>query len=359
MLTVLTNAPSPNNRVFFAALARLEEDFLALYESDPAGIGRPWRLGPGPEGVIASAIREMAILTRRSGDFILSGGWSNPREMMRLPACALRGRTHWWGERLRPARGARRMVRRRFLRSMESIFAIGSWAVPGYRDEAGAVPIHVFPYVTSGDPSRREIADEPTFGFAGQLIERKGVDLILAALAELAAEGLRPVLEVAGSGPLDTQLRRSAERLDVRVRWLGELDQQDLALRRRRWWAQVVPSRYDGWGAVVSEALADGVPVLASPWVGAAWDLVRDGWNGEIVPEGSWKAALERWCDRRLVESASEAAAVVGEAFDAEHAATWLLEVLREDPTCERDFVAETWRRLDAATSRSGESPAG
>ena len=47
------------------------------------------------------------------------------------------------------------------------------------------------------------------------------------------------------------------------------------------------PSRYDGWGLIVPEGLASGLPVIATDQMGAAIDLVRPGVNGWLVKSSS------------------------------------------------------------------------
>src|SRR5262249_50212991 len=46
------------------------------------------------------------------------------------------------------------------------------------------------------------------------------------------------------------------------------------------------PSRHDGWGVVVNQALAAGLPIITSNAVGAGLDLVKNGFNGTCVPAG-------------------------------------------------------------------------
>ena len=50
--------------------------------------------------------------------------------------------------------------------------------------------------------------------------------------------------------------------------------------------AFVLPSRHDGWGVVINEALGAGLPIIVSDGVGAAHDLVTHGVNGLITPAG-------------------------------------------------------------------------
>ena len=51
-----------------------------------------------------------------------------------------------------------------------------------------------------------------------------------------------------------------------------------------------VPSRYDGWGLVVPEGLASGLPVIATDRMGAALEFVETGRNGWLVEAGNEEA---------------------------------------------------------------------
>jgi glycosyltransferase involved in cell wall biosynthesis len=48
----------------------------------------------------------------------------------------------------------------------------------------------------------------------------------------------------------------------------------------------VLPSRYDGWGVVVNQALGAGLPIICSDMVGAGFDLVEEEVNGARFPVG-------------------------------------------------------------------------
>ena len=63
----------------------------------------------------------------------------------------------------------------------------------------------------------------------------------------------------------------------------------------------VLPSRHDGWGLVVNEALGAGLPIVVSDRVGAGRDLVKDGENGFVFPSEDVDALAS--CLARLAES--------------------------------------------------------
>ncbi|HEX8246399.1 MAG TPA: glycosyltransferase family 4 protein, partial [Longimicrobium sp.] len=82
-----------------------------------------------------------------------------------------------------------------------------------------------------------------------------------------------------------------------RVRFAGFVQPADLP----RWFAAadafVLPSHAEGWGVVVPEAMAAGLPVLASERVNAAADLVRDGVCGWRFPVGGHAALAGRMAE--------------------------------------------------------------
>ena len=171
--------------------------------------------------------------------------------------------------------------------------------VPGVRAEVipfgAAVPT---PATSPDEWSRapnRDHAGAFALLFVGRLVERKGVHTLLAALATpTGAAGTRPVhLEVVGDGPERARLEALASRLGVaeRVRFHGVVPADVLARHYTAADAFVLPAVVDakgdteGLGVVLVEALAHGVPVIASA-TGGIPDVVRDGVTGLLVPPG-------------------------------------------------------------------------
>lgn len=134
------------------------------------------------------------------------------------------------------------------------------------RSEGGALPIR------ASGPFR--------FLFVGQFIARKRLDLLIRALSTLV-DRFEFELIVVGNGPLEAQLRAGAEAaLPGRVRWIGRLPQTDVPAAMAYGDCLVLPSLHDGWGAVVSEALMTGVPVICSNACGAAAAVRASGLGG-------------------------------------------------------------------------------
>ena len=131
--------------------------------------------------------------------------------------------------------------------------------------------------------------------FVGRLVHLKGVDVLLRAAA--AVPNVK--LCVVGDGPQLLDLQRLAKQLGItsRICWRGRLDPPAVAAEIAAADVLVLPSRKDGWGAVVNEALSLGTPVICSSAAGAC-DLLRHEWLGMVVPpndEAALRDALVRW----------------------------------------------------------------
>jgi teichuronic acid biosynthesis glycosyltransferase TuaC len=144
----------------------------------------------------------------------------------------------------------------------------------------------------------------------GQLIERKGHDLVIGALPLLPQCSLL----IAGEGPERTRLEHLAERLDVadRVRFLGSVVHHDLPAIYANADVLVLASSREGWPNVLLEAMACGTPVVASPVFGNP-EVVTQPEAGVLMrdrtPEGVAEAVQrllrqypERGATRRYAE---------------------------------------------------------
>jgi glycosyltransferase involved in cell wall biosynthesis len=121
---------------------------------------------------------------------------------------------------------------------------------------------------------------------AGQLIHRKGIDLLLRACGDLPATGWR--LDVYGDGPERRRLEQVVRslRLCDRVVFHGVVSNDAVRDSLTHADVAVLPSRFDGWGMLVNESLAAGTPVICTASCGAAV-LVSSAQMGSVVQPGS------------------------------------------------------------------------
>ncbi|HID88165.1 MAG TPA: glycosyltransferase family 4 protein [Anaerolineae bacterium] len=143
-------------------------------------------------------------------------------------------------------------------------------------------------------PSPRQEGRPFTVGFAGRLVEEKGVDLLLQAAAGLP--GIR--VAILGSGPLRSHLEQLAETLGIadRVSFLGTLPSPQMPEFYRQLDALVLPSRsrpnwVEQFGRVLVEAMACGVPVVGAE-SGEIPYVIGDA--GLLFPEDDEEALRER-----------------------------------------------------------------
>ena len=132
-------------------------------------------------------------------------------------------------------------------------------------------------------------ADDVVVLSVARLAPEKGLDTLVRAVAEAHDPRLR--LVVVGHGPDGPALERLATELGVRLRLVGELAWQRLAEAYVATDIFALLSSSEAWGVVVNEAAACGLPLVLSDQVGAAYDLLRDGENGALVPTGNVEAA--------------------------------------------------------------------
>jgi glycosyltransferase involved in cell wall biosynthesis len=170
--------------------------------------------------------------------------------------------------------------------------------------------------------------------FVGTLWEAKGIDLLLDALAPLWGEFPALSLDLIGDGPSLPEINQyMQDHPEARIRTRGVIPSDQVSQELAAYDLLVLPSRGDGWGMVVNEALAAGLPAIVSDVCGAA-DLIRTGINGYVIPSGDareLRRAIRRYAETSPAgrDAMSAAAAATGEALAPQVAARYLVDCVR------------------------------
>ncbi len=302
---VLTDCPSPYQVELFNEIearggCALEVAYLRSRDPD-----RRWK---------SSVVRHAAIELDRGGlararesarraDLVVFNYYRHANAERLIEERATRG-TPWcfWGERpgFHQPVWVGRLLRKWKLSKLHAspvpIWGIGKFAIDGYREEFGNGRAYCnLPYFSDlqrFNNSGEKSSSERVLLFSGSLIARKGVDLVARAFVTLAREVSNVRLRILGEGDLRESIEQVLRPVSERVEFVGFRDWEELPGEYARADVLCVPSRYDGWGLVVPEGLASGLPVIATDRMGAALEFVETGRNGWLVPAGDEEAIL-------------------------------------------------------------------
>ena len=224
----------------------------------------------------------------------------------------------WLGRELRKV-GRRTAV-------SEAARALAARYFPGeYRIVPNGIDVKRFASAEPLDLGRR-----PTILFLGRIERRKGLEVLIQAVASLG--DLSPTLVVVGRGPRERAARSLARRLQIDVEWLGAVDDETIPRLYRSADVFCAPNLGgESFGIVLLEAMAAGTRVVCSDLdafrsvAGGAATLVRRG------DPRSLAAALRRNIGEQLVaEERVEAGRRRAEGFDWAVLVDELVEIYRE-----------------------------
>ncbi len=380
---IWSNTPSPYQLDFFRKTAQRPGIELSVrfmrgeHRGEamrlPAGCDCSIAAGVGP-AIWADAFRYHPAVVREveKGDqdaYILSGQYTSLTFMRLAGRLHARGsywavwlerpwpedyRPHWTRSiavRFRTLLTVRRWILRRLVGRVPRLLAIGSAAADYYsRMGCARERIAVLPY--SCDAARFAGATAGALGerlrrrcgigrgvlclYVGQLVKRKGVDTLLQAFRKIVRRRSDAGLVLVGEGPERRALEgrlRGEER--ARVYFAGSVSNRDLPAYYAAADIFVFPTRYDGWGVVLNEACAAGLPLIASTGAGATQDLLQEGENGFAVLPDDVEMLAEKMetliADAGLRERMGAVSRRLGEEYSGVHMAERLENILSDD----------------------------
>ena len=130
-----------------------------------------------------------------------------------------------------------------------------------------------------------------TFLYMSRIIPYKGLDLLIKAFSILREKRTDVYLLIGGDGPFRHYCEDLAKSLRIPdVSFVGPVSPDNVVDLFEQSDVFVLPSyckgnQYEAWGLVINEAMSMGLPIITTTAVGAAYDLVFDGYNGFIVKE--------------------------------------------------------------------------
>ena len=232
---------------------------------------------------------------------------------------------------------------------ISGVFAISARAVAQYQ-EAGIAPAKIFTFgyfvpgiayaVTRPVQSSSPQESLMRVVFVGSLIAIKGLDILIEAVRNANSSSHAISLDVFGPGD------PKAFSFDgYQVRYCGQIPfgkTQDVVASYD---LLVLPSRYDGWGVVINEALCAGVPVVCSDHVGAGVLVDKFG-VGAIFASGNSHALAALLAklasDRCRLKVMREATVKAAAAIQPDVAAAYMLRVICA-PRGDKGLISSPW----------------
>lgn len=179
--------------------------------------------------------------------------------------------------------------------------------------------------------AKKESYDAKQLIYVGSLIQRKGLDLLMPALAKTAGD---IKLVIVGEGQEEALLKEQIEELGIadRVNFMGYVEGAPLRELYKNSDVFVLPTREDCFGLVILEAMCASLPVISSKYADGARDLLAEGENGYIVdPEDTegFAAAIERIFAEGRLEQMGNASYEKAQEFSFEEVSKGCIEALR------------------------------
>jgi glycosyltransferase involved in cell wall biosynthesis len=291
--------PSPYQRDLFQALAQREEINLRVFYLEAAAPDSPWPEKPlaNYESILpgrwfalgqARCHWNWPLPDLRTFDLVVMNSLMSFTAQWLMRTTLRKRRWAFWGERLQGTSRLHRIFTAPLHRA-RGIVGIGSRANREYtarfpHPSHFDIPYHCDLQPFLDTPQRQRENSPVRFLFCGQMIARKGLDLLLAAFSQLQNAELHLVGREA---ELPGMLATLSPEVRAHVIYHGFHAPEKLCEFFGAADVFVLPSRYDGWGVVVNQALGAGLPIICSDAVGAGLDLVEQNVNGFRFPNGS------------------------------------------------------------------------
>ena len=186
----------------------------------------------------------------------------------------------------RPGLGHAHKLARRLTYPLASALVVQTDAIASWGKARFSIPVHVIPNpvrLGAGDAPRAD-GDVEWLISLGRLAPQKGFDILIESFAAIAGKHPKWRLAIYGEGPDRPLLERqlAASGCADRIVLPGLTRDPAAALRSASLF--VLPSRFEGYPNALLEALAQGLPVLATSCPGGTVEILANGAHGMLVP---------------------------------------------------------------------------
>lgn len=173
------------------------------------------------------------------------------------------------------------------------------------------------------------------FLYVGSLYDGKGIDLLLKAFASEFSNTNDWCLILVGNEKPNYDYKTLVNDLKIKdkVLFRGVIESNKISSAYLSSDVFILPSRYDGWGMVVNEALYCDLPVIVSGAVGASDHLVLNNVNGFVFESESIEQlakAMSQYKDDSTIKQHSSQAKAVFEKYNSETMANYLINTIRQ-----------------------------
>lgn len=321
-MTVLfiTNIPSPYRVAFFNELGKLVK-LTVMFEKNAAdernetwkeyefstfqGVFLQGVKVSGDKALCPSVIRYL----KQKWDHIVVADVSSPTGMLAIQYMKIHHIPYWIegdGAFAKSGKGMKEHIKRHFICGAKGYFST-SKAHDEYYITYGADPDRIFRYPFTSiheadvllDPkgekekvrlrAELEMPDRPTVISVGQMIPRKGLDILIRAAAQCKNTNFC----IIGGTPTQEYSELKQDLHAENVQFFEFKKPQELKRYYQAADLFVLPTREDIWGLVINEAMANALPIITTDRCVAGLELVRNGENGYIVPVEDVSATVD------------------------------------------------------------------
>ncbi len=183
--------------------------------------------------------------------------------------------------------------------------------------------------------AQRKVSGPLKVLFVGGIGQRKGIKYLLQAIEKIDSPNIR--LQLLGPMPADeTPLKKWSKRFD----YLGQTDQNGVVKQMQQADVLVLPSVFEGFGLVIVEAMATGMPVIASTH-SCGPEVIREGTDGFVLKPDDVEGLADKisWCaaNRTKLTEMGRAACEQAQTFSWDAHKDRLAELLKRLPINSKD----------------------